>query len=162
LISPRPKGSPLKQRGLDRSPPLESKRRAIQAATASRNAAAPQVEKVEALVAGEFGTADLVYADGASRLRRQSDDGATRCNWAGLASAQLQPGQELLIRTRRNNQWIFVFFRSGNGRHHCREVKVSPEQEGKILILDELQSRQGVVTDGSWLLDQIFQATVGS
>jgi cobalt-zinc-cadmium efflux system outer membrane protein len=61
--------------GLSFPVPLWNRNRgAIQAATASRDSAALQVEKTRAGIAAEVTTASLTYADASARLRRQRDE----------------------------------------------------------------------------------------
>jgi cobalt-zinc-cadmium efflux system membrane fusion protein len=52
----------------------------------------------------------------------------------------------------------FVFLEESPGRYERREVKVGPEHDGKILVLDGIQPGQRVVTEGCLLLDQVIEA----
>ena len=54
------------------------------------------------------------------------------------------------------------FLEEGRGQFARREIKVGPEHEGKILVLDGIQPGQRVVTDGCLLLEQMLQAAEGS
>jgi membrane fusion protein, heavy metal efflux system len=56
----------------------------------------------------------------------------------------------------------YVFLEEGRGQFARREIKVGPEHEGKILVLDGIQPGQRVVTDGCLLLEQMLHAAEGS
>ena len=56
----------------------------------------------------------------------------------------------------------YVFLEEGRGQFARREIKVGPQHEGKILVLDGIQPGQRVVTDGCLLLEQMLRAAEGS
>ena len=56
----------------------------------------------------------------------------------------------------------YLFLEEGRGQFARREIKVGPEHEGKILVLDGIQPGQRVVTDGCLLLEQMLHAAEGS
>ena len=55
----------------------------------------------------------------------------------------------------------FVFVEEARGRFSRREVKAGPEHLGRLRILEGLQPGQRVVSDGSLLLEQLFQIPEG-
>jgi cobalt-zinc-cadmium efflux system membrane fusion protein len=56
----------------------------------------------------------------------------------------------------------FVFVEESRGQFSRREVKAGPEHDGKVLVLDGLLPGQRVVTDGTLLLEQLWQTPEGS
>jgi cobalt-zinc-cadmium efflux system membrane fusion protein len=52
----------------------------------------------------------------------------------------------------------FVFREAGSGRFQRQPVKVGPERDGRILVVDGLQDGERVVSDGCLLLEQILAA----
>jgi cobalt-zinc-cadmium efflux system membrane fusion protein len=54
------------------------------------------------------------------------------------------------------NDKHYVFVEEAPGKYQKREVKVGPEHDGKILVLEGLHPGQRVVTEGSLLLDQLL------
>jgi cobalt-zinc-cadmium efflux system membrane fusion protein len=56
----------------------------------------------------------------------------------------------------------YIFLEESPGRYERREVKVGPEHDGKVLLLDGVGPGQRVVIEGCLLLDQVLQASTGS
>ena len=56
----------------------------------------------------------------------------------------------------------YVFLELSPGEYRRQEVRIGPEHDGKILVLDGIQPGQRVVTEGCLLLDQMVQASPGS
>ena len=56
----------------------------------------------------------------------------------------------------------YVFLEEAPGEYRKQQVRIGPEHDGKILVLDGVQPGQRVVTEGCLLLDQMLQASAGS
>jgi cobalt-zinc-cadmium efflux system membrane fusion protein len=52
----------------------------------------------------------------------------------------------------------FLFLEESKGQFTRKEIKVGPEHDGKILILDGVLPGQRVVTEGTLLLEQVLQS----
>jgi len=74
-----------------------------------------------------------------------------------------QPGMDISLKAVfLKGEKHYVFLEEGRGQFARREIKVGPEHEGKILVLDGIQPGQRVVTDGCLLLEQMLHAAEGS
>jgi len=52
----------------------------------------------------------------------------------------------------------YVFLEEELGRYARRQIKIGPEHEGKILVIDGIEPGQRVVADGCLLLDRMIEA----
>ena len=52
----------------------------------------------------------------------------------------------------------YLFVRESPGRYLRRPVRIGVEEGGKVRVLEGLQAGQRVVTDGSLLLESLFEA----
>ena len=56
----------------------------------------------------------------------------------------------------------YVFLEEARGQYARREIKIGPEHEGRVLVLDGIEPGQRVVTNGCLLLEEVLQSGRGS